>query len=70
MYYTGTKQECEAYNVIVTEGENYQSSTSRWAEVTGHQNGNDFAILKNSKYESELNEIETLPDDWSADQEV
>jgi len=65
MYYTGTKEQCDAYNTIVTEGENYQSSTNQWATVKEHPNGNDFAILKNSKYESELNELQQLPDDWN-----
>ena len=67
MYYTGTQEQCEAYNTEVTLRENYQSSTSRWANVVEHPNGTDFAILKNSTYESELNELETLPDDWSAE---
>ena len=69
MYYTGTQEQCEAYNTEVTLRENYQSSTSRWANVVEHPNGTDFAILKNSTYESELNELETLPDDWSAEEE-
>ena len=65
MYYTGTQEQCEAYNTEVTLRENYQSSTSRWANVVEHPNGTDFAILKNSTYESELDELETLPDDWN-----
>jgi len=69
MYYTGTQEQCEAYNTEVTLRENYQSSTSRWANVVEHPNGTDFAILKNSTYESELDELETLPDDWSAEEE-
>ena len=64
MYYTGTKQECEGYNIIVTEGENYQSSTSRWSEVTGHQNKKDFAILKHESYESDMTLIDKIPDSW------
>ena len=69
MYYTGTQEQCEAYNTEVTLRENYQSSTSRWANVVEHPNGTDFAIFKNSTYESELDELETLPDDWSAEEE-
>lgn len=64
MYYTGTKLECETYNEIVTEGENYQSSTTKWAEFVEHLNGNDFAILKHSQYESEMIILDNLTSDW------
>ena len=70
MYYTGTKQECEGYNIIVTEGENYQSSTNRWANVTSNQNGIDFAILKHENYESDMTLIDKIPDSWYNDLEI
>ena len=50
MYYKGTKQECEDYNAKVTLGENYQGSTTSWANVTSNQNGEGFAILKHESY--------------------
>ena len=64
MYYTGTKQECEGYNIIVTEGENYQLSTNSWANVTSNQNGQDFAILKHENYESDMTLIDKISDSW------
>ena len=70
MYYTGTKEECEDYNTKVTLGENYQSSTSRWSEVTGHQNKKDFAILKHESYESDMTLIDKIPDGWFNNLEI
>ena len=64
MYYRGTKIECEAYNAIVTEGENYQGSTNSWANVIRNENGQGFAILKHENYESEMTLIDKIPDSW------
>ena len=64
MYYTSTnKADLEAYNAKVTESQNYQGTTKRWAEVITHKDGNQFAILKNNNYRSEMQEIESL-DGW------
>jgi len=64
MYYTGTKQECESYNAIVTQGEKYQSSTGSWSTILEHKNGVEFAIIRNEKYSSELELLTELPNDW------
>ena len=66
MYYTGTQEQCEAYNTEVTLRENYQSSTTRWAEVVEHPNGTDFAILMKGSgdEESEMTEVSELSADW------
>ena len=64
MYYKGTKQECEDYNNQVTLGENYQGSTTFWANVTSNQNGQGFAILKHESYESDMTLIDKIPDGW------
>ena len=66
MYYTSTnKEELELYNMIVSRDENYDGvSTTQWANVIEHKDGNQFAILANPKYLSEtLNTIDTL-DGW------
>jgi len=64
MYYKGTKTECEDYNRKVTLGENYQGSTTSWANVTSNQNGQGFAILKHENYESDMTLIDKIPDSW------
>ena len=66
MYYTSkNKTELEAYNILVSQSENYDGVTTiGWAKVVEHQNGEDFAILAHSKYESELTELESLSEDW------
>ena len=55
MYYTSTnKEELELYNMIVSRNENYDGfSTTQWANVITHKDGNQFAILANPKYPSE-----------------
>ena len=64
MYYQGTKTKCEDYNTKVKLGENYQGSTTSWANVTSNQNGQGFAILKHENYESEMTLIYKIPDSW------
>ena len=64
MYYTSqNKSEVEAYNTLVTQGEGYNGTTQQWASIVEHKDGNQFAILKNNKYPSEMQEIELL-DGW------
>ena len=64
MYYTSqNKSELEAYNNTVTQGEGYNGTTQKWADVITHKDGNQFAILKNENYPSEMQEIESL-DGW------
>lgn len=65
MYYTSkTKAELEEYNQLVTDGENYSSSTTNWAEVIKHPSGLDFAIIKHPNYDLELTFVESLSEDW------
>lgn len=59
MYYKGTKQECESYNNEVTNRENYQGSTTKWADV--QEIGGNFYILKNNKYNSEMEAVDDIP---------
>ena len=64
MYYKGTQKQCKDYNDFVVRGEKYQSSTNSWADVIRNNNGQGFAILKHEKYESNMQEIEKIPDGW------
>lgn len=72
-YYTSTdKSELEAYNTLVTEGENYDGvKTVRWASIYSHPNGLDFAIKKHPTYSvTELTEVETLGSEWFPSEDI
>lgn len=64
MYYIGTKAECEAYDSIVTSGENYQAPTTNWANIIQHPTEDKCAILKHDNYSTPMTEVETLTEDW------
>lgn len=64
MYYIGTKDEVDAYNEIVTSGENYQGTTSKWAEPIKHPTQDAYAIIKHPNYSVPLNELQSLTEDW------
>jgi len=66
MYYTSQdKNELEAYNTLVVEGEGYDGvNTKRWTDIVEHPNGTDYAILKHPSYEAELTLEETLGTEW------
>lgn len=64
MYYIGTKKECEAYNTEVTTKEGYSGTTAKWADVTKHDTKNEYAIIANPKYSSDLKSVSELPADW------
>jgi Holliday junction resolvasome RuvABC ATP-dependent DNA helicase subunit len=70
MYYTGTQQQCEAYNQEVTQGENYVGGTTRWANVITHPTEDKFAIIAHEKYSSELEMLEVLTSDWITNPEI
>ena len=59
MYYKGTKTECDNYNASVTEGQNYSGTTTQWAEP--YKVDESWYIVKNSKYLSEMEEVEEMP---------
>ena len=59
MYYIGTQQECEAYNELVTSGEGYHGTTTKWGRVLAHPTDDVFAIMKNDKYVTPLEEATT-----------
>jgi hypothetical protein len=64
-YYIGTEEQCEAYNHLVSEGEGYQDSTVRWAQVRQHPSGSPFAIKVKGGYDAEDMElVNELSEDW------
>ena len=66
MYYiSSNKQDLEGYNDLVSQSENYDGvSTTQWANIITHKDGNQFAILANPKYPSDsLTTVDTL-DVW------
>ena len=66
MYYTSTnKEELELYNDLVSQSENYDGiSTTQWANVIEHKDGNQFAILANPKYQSDTLQTVDALDGW------
>ena len=66
MYYiSNNKSDLEAYNNLVVVGEGYDGrTTQRWANVIEHPEGTQFAILKHQKYETDLQELVALSQDW------
>ena len=64
MIYTGTKKQCEAYNDLVTAGEQYQGTTTHWANIRKHPTKDLWCIPKHDDYESDLTLVDFLPADW------
>lgn len=64
MYYiSNIKQDLIDYNNKVDQGENYNGITTTWANVIKHYNEDLWAIVKHTKYDAELETLETL-DGW------
>lgn len=71
MYYISTnKNDCEAYNDRVTQGEGYNGTTQQWVNVITHKNGDQFAILAHEDYTSEMELVDELPEDWKSDIDI
>ena len=66
MYYiSNNKSDLEAYNNLVSIGERYDGTTTTdWANVIEHPVTGQFAILKHHKYETDLQELVALSEDW------
>ena len=66
MYYiSNDRAELETYNDLVSQSENYDGiSTTQWANVIEHKDGNQFAILANPKYPSETLTTVDVLDGW------
>lgn len=63
VYVIGTKNEVEEYIAMVDDAENYQGTTTTWGTPIKHKDEDLWAVLKNDKYESPLQTVDTL-DGW------
>ena len=64
MYYTSTNQnDLIAYVERVNVGEQYNGTTTTWANVIKHYNEDLWAVKTHPKYEEELDTLEVL-DGW------
>jgi len=67
-YYIGTKEQAENYDNIVTQGEGYNGTTTRWAEPRQHPTQLDlYAIIKHTSYDDSMQWVEVLDQSWSQD---
>lgn len=64
MIYIGTLEQCEQYDKKVTDGQNYQGVTTRWAVPKKHPVEDLYCIVKHKNYESDMELVESLSDDW------
>ena len=70
MYYiSNIEQDLINYNDTVNQGENYNGTTTNWANIIKHYNEELYAIMKHPKYSAELEELETL-NGWYNNEEV
>lgn len=67
-YITTDKAEAEAYNTAVTTAHGHSGSTTRWADVIEHPNGNQFAIQESSVVDAPMELVESLSEDWTPQQ--
>ena len=59
MYYTGTQQDCEAYNEEVKQGEGYSGTTTDW-DIPIERDGSWY-VTKHDKYTSTMELVDKLP---------
>lgn len=54
-----TQQECESYNDTVTQGEGYNGTTTRWAEVIEIEG--EFYVAEHPEYSHSYTTVDELP---------
>lgn len=59
MYYTGTEQDCKAYDAEVSKKERYQKGDN-WATPVKHQKQDLWAVLAHKNYASNLETVDNL----------
>jgi head-tail adaptor len=64
-YYIGTQSECENYNNTVATAENYQQTTTLWADVRKHPTQELYAIAKHDSYSATMEIVTELTKDWN-----
>ena len=70
MIYTGTLEQCEAYNSTVTDAQNYQGRTSRWANIRKHPTKDLWCIVKHDDHNSDMTQVEALSEDWFSEPDM
>jgi len=69
MIYIGSLQNCQNYLEEVNSGENYQDTTTNWAEIRKKPSANIYAIPKHEEYSTEeLEEVAKLGTDWEEEE--
>ena len=64
MYYTGTKTECEAYNLEVYNGtENMKADPFTTSYASIQEIENNFYILEHKDFNSNMDKVSELPID-------
>lgn len=58
-YIKGTFEQCNAYDELVTAGENYAYLSDNWANPI--EINEDWYVLKHEDYESDLEIVNELP---------
>ena len=58
-FYKGNKTQCDEYNNIVTSGEGYQGTTTKWAEPREIEGF--WYIARHESYSSDLELVDNLP---------
>ena len=67
-YITNNKAEAEAYNAAVTAAHGHSGSTTRWANVIEHPNGEQFAIMAAPSVDAPMELVDSLSEDWTPQQ--
>ena len=66
MYYIGTYNQCKYYISKVDEGEQYNGTTSTWAEpLQSFEDSEKYAVVKHDSYEHiDMTLTERLPSEF------
>ena len=66
MYYVGTKSQVQYYISKVDNGEQYQGTTSTWAEpLQSFEDAEKYAVIKHNRYEHvDMTLTESLPSEF------
>lgn len=71
MWYVGTKNNCEAYELDVRSALNISGKTQRWSDVIRHDKKSLFAVAASELVDNEsLRLVDTLTDDWFPDEQL
>lgn len=58
-YYKGTQAECDAYNELVTQGEGYHGTTTKWCDTYCIEY--ICYIQKHPNYDADLEIVTNIP---------